>query len=32
MPREGRILELPCGRTSCDKCNYDFIDRKVYES
>lgn len=23
---------VPTGRTSCDGCNYDFIDRKVYES
>lgn len=23
---------VPTGRTSCDGCNYDFIDRKVYAS
>jgi hypothetical protein len=23
---------VPTGRTSCDGCNYDFVDRKVYAS
>lgn len=23
---------VPTGRTSCDGCNYDFIDRRVYAS
>jgi hypothetical protein len=23
---------VPTGRTTCDGCNYDFVDRKVYAS